>query len=64
MRLASVTVSSMKKYAVLYVKKGGREAEHAEEDTILGIHAEVCTHVIVIQKLNVLFSNQLLTQIF
>jgi len=47
MRLASVTISSMKKYAVLYVKKGANEAEHDEHDTIFCMHAEVRIHILM-----------------
>jgi hypothetical protein len=46
MRLASVTVSSMKKYAVLCAKKGGVVDGHDGQDILLGMHAEVCIFTI------------------
>ena len=42
MRLASVLVSSMKRYTVLIMKNGGRPADEGDVSSLLGMYAEVC----------------------
>ncbi len=41
MRLASVLVSSMKRYTVLVMKNGGRAAKEGDVSSVLGMYAEV-----------------------
>ena len=50
MRLASVTVSCMKKYTVLVGKNGGRPAEDGDLSSDLGMYGETCHTLLQVVK--------------
>jgi len=50
MRLAAVTVSTMKRYAILVAKNGGKPADEDDVSSILGMHAEVCRTLLQMVK--------------
>ena len=50
MRLASVTVSCMKKYTVLVGKNGGKPADEGDVMSVLGMYGETCRTLLQVVK--------------